>query len=154
MAWSNSKVFAWTVLSMGTNAVKPSTDAYSVALYGNTGTPDNTVSTQALTSYNGSGSQWVVANEASGAGYSAGGVSVSSPTWTQATNVVTFTSAGTPQWTTASFTAYGGLVYDTTVGSATTHPGISYNYFGGAQTVTSGTFTINWNASGIATFTC
>jgi hypothetical protein len=44
-------------------------------------------------------------------------------------------------------------VYDTTVGAAATHPGISFNYFGGSQVVTSGTFTINWNASGIATFT-
>jgi len=155
MAWSASKVFAWTVLSMGTNAVKPSTDAYSVALYSsNTMTPDNTVTTQALASYNGTASQWVTANEVSGTGYSAGGVSVSSPTWTQSSNVVTFTSAGTPQWTTASFTAYGCLVYDTTVGAAGTHPGISYNYFGGAQTVTSGTFSIAWNASGIASFTC
>lgn len=154
MAWSNSKVFAFNVLFLGQNGVKYSTDAFSVALYGNTGTPDNTVTTQALSSYNGTSSQWVTANEVSGTGYAAGGVSVSSPTWTQGTNVVTFTSAGTPQWTTASFTAYGGLVYDTTVGTATTHPGLSYNYFGGAQTVTSGTFTINWNASGIATFTC
>lgn len=153
MAWSNSKVFAWNVLFLGQNGVKYSTDAFSVALY-NAGTPDNTVTTQALTSYNGAASQWVTGNEASGAGYTAGGVSVSSPSWTQTTNVVTFTSAGTPQWTAASFSAVGALVYDTTIGTATTHPGLCYNYFGGTQTVTAGTFTINWNASGIATFTC
>lgn len=149
MAWSNSKVFAFAVLQVGSNAVKFSTDAYKVALYGNTGTPDNTVTTAALTEYNGAASQWVTANEVSGTGYTAGGVAVSSPTWTQSSNVVTFTSAGTPQWTSASFTAYGGLVYDTTV----SNEGLSYNYFGGAQTVTSGTFSIAWNASGIASFT-
>ena len=70
--------------------------------------------------------------------------------WSQTTNVVTFTSSGSPQWTTASFTAYGGLIYDTT----TTNQAISWNYFGGAQTVTSGTFSITWNASGILTLTC
>ena len=150
MAWSNSKVFAFSVLTVGQNGVKYSTDAYKVALYGNSGTPDNTVTTAVLTEYNGAASQWVTGNEASGTGYTAGGVAVSSPSWTQATNVVTFTSAGTPQWTTASFTAYGGLVYDTT----NANQGLCYNYFGGAQTVTAGTFTINWNASGIATFTC
>lgn len=151
MAWSASKVFAYSVLQAGSNAVKYSTDVYKVALYSsNTMTPDNTVTTAALTEYNGTSSQWVTANEVSGTGYTAGGVSVSSPTWTQSTNVVTFTSAGTPQWTTASFTAYGCLVYDTTV----SNEGLCYNYFGGAQTVTSGTFTINWNASGIASFTC
>lgn len=150
MAWSNSKVFAYAVLQMGTNSVKLSTNSYNVALYGNSGTPDNTVTTAALTEYNGVGSQWVIANEVSGAGYTPGGVSVSSPTWAQSSNVVTFTSAGTPQWTTATFTAYGGLVYDTTV----SNEGLSYNYFGGAQTVTGGTFTITWNISGIAAFTC
>jgi hypothetical protein len=151
MAWSASKVFAFSVLTVGQNGVKYSTDAYKVALYSsNTMTPDNTVTTAALTEYNGVASQWVTGNEVSGTGYSAGGVAVSSPTWTQSTNVVTFTSAGTPQWTNASFTAYGCLVYDTTV----SNEGLCYNYFGGAQTVTSGTFTISWNASGIASFTC
>lgn len=150
MAWSASKVFAFALLDVVQNNTKWSTDAYKVALYSsNTMTPDNTVTTAALTEYNGASSQWVTANEVSGTGYTAGGVSVSSPTVSQASNVVTFTSAGTPQWTTASFSAYGCLVYDTTDSSK----GLCFNYFGGVQTVTAGTFTINWNASGIATLT-
>lgn len=149
MAFTTSKVFAYAVLQLMSNSVKPSTDSYKVALYGNTGTPDNTVTTAVLTEYAGSASQWVTGNEVSGTGYTAGGVSVSSPTVTQSSNVVTFTSAGSPQWTTASFTAYGCLVYDTTV----SNEGLSFNYFGGSQTVTAGTFSISWNASGIATFT-
>lgn len=150
MAWANSKVFARAVLNMGSNAVKPSTDAYKVALYVAAMTPDNTVTTDVLTEYNGTASQWVTANESSGTGYSAGGVSVSSPTWTQSSNVVTFTSAGTPQWTGATITTSGGLVYDTTV----SNEGLCYTYWGGSQSVTAGTLTVNWNASGIATFTC
>src|SRR5665213_1038486 len=135
MAWSASKVFAYSVLQVGANVVKYSTDSYKVALYSsNSMTPDNTVTTAALTEYNGVASQWVTANEVSGTGYTAGGVAVSSPTWTQSTNVLTFTSAGTPQWTSASFTAYGALVYDTTV----SNEGLNYAFFGGAQTVTSG----------------
>jgi hypothetical protein len=150
MAWSTSKVFAFAVLQALENNVKPSTDSYKVALYGNSGTPDNTVTTAALTEYNGAASQWVTANEVSGTGYTAGGVAVTPIAVTQTTNVITFTSSGSPQWTGATFSAYGGLVYDTTVANQ----GISFNYFGGVQTVTSGTFTVSWNASGIATFTC
>jgi hypothetical protein len=151
VAWSASKVFAYSVLQAGSNAVKYSTDSYKVALYAsNTMTPDNTVATAALTEYNGASSQWVTANESSGTGYTAGGVSVSSPTWTQSSNVVTFTSSGTPTWTSATITAYGCLVYDTTV----SNEGLSFNYFGGAQSTTAGTFTVTWNASGIAAFTC
>jgi hypothetical protein len=150
MAWSSSNAFAFAVLQMAGNHVNPSSDSYKVALYSsNTMTPDKTVTTAVLTEYNGAASQWVVANEVSGTGYSAGGVPVSSPTLTQASNVVTFTSAGTPQWTGASFTAYGCLVYDTTV----SNEGLCFNNFGGAQTVTAGTFTITWSGSGIATFT-
>jgi hypothetical protein len=152
MAWSNSKVFAYSVLAtlLGDSPISWDDDSLKVALYGNTGTPDNTVTTQVLTEYNGAASQWVTANETSGAGYSAGGVAVTPVTVTQASNVVTFTSSGAPQWTTATITAFGCLVYDTTVANQ----GLSYNYFGGSQSVTAGTFTVNWNASGIASFTC
>ena len=45
MAWSNSKVFAFAQLQMMSGSVRPTTDSYYVALYGNTGTPDNTVTT-------------------------------------------------------------------------------------------------------------
>ena len=149
MAWSNSKVFAFAQLQMMSGSVRPTTDSYYVALYGNTGTPDNTVTTAALTQYNGVASQWVVANEVSSTNYTAGGASVSPIAVTQASNIITFTSSGSPQWNSVSFSAYGGLVYDKTV----SNNGLSYNYFGGVQTVTSGTFTVSWNASGIATWT-
>lgn len=156
MAWSNSKVFAFSVLTAGQNGVKYSTDAYKVALYSsNTMTPDNTVTTAALTEYNGVSSQWVTANEVSGAGYTAGGVAVSSPSWAQSTSFVSFTSSGQPSWTSASFSAYGDLVYDTTV----SNEGLAFHSFGGVQTVSSGTFTISWPtansiANCIAQFSC
>lgn len=154
MAWTASKVFARTITEQinGGHAFNWSTDTIKAALYAsNTMTPDNTVTTDVLTEYNGTASQWVIANEvASGGGYTSGGVAVTPLSVSQTTNVVTFTSSGTPQWTSASFTAYGCLVYDSTISNI----GLSYNYFGGAQTVASGTFTVTWNASGIATFTC
>jgi hypothetical protein len=49
---------------------------------------------------------------------------------------------------------YGCLVYDDTITAGTVaDQGICFNYFGGAQSVTAGTFTIIWNASGIAGIT-
>jgi hypothetical protein len=152
MGWSASGVFAYAILEAFSAAgLNLSSDTFKVALYGNSGTPDKTVTTKALTEYNGAASQWVMANEVSGTGYSAGGVSISSPTWTQSTNVVTFTSAGTPQWTGATITTYGGLVYDSQSGQS--DAGLCFNYFGGEQVVNSGTLTVTWNASGICAVT-
>jgi len=51
-------------------------------------------------------------------------------------------------WTSATFTAYHAVIYDDTVGTADLILSID---FGGAQTVAAGTFTIQWNASGIIT---
>jgi hypothetical protein len=150
MAWSTSDVFAYANLQGFSKALNLTTDSFKVALYAsNTMTPDRTVTTAVLTEYNGTSSQWVTANEVSGTGYTAGGVAVTPISLAQATNVVTFTSSGTPSWTTATFTAYGCLVYDTTV----SNEGLSFNYFGGAQSVTSGTFSVSWSGSGIASWT-
>jgi hypothetical protein len=148
MAWSASAVFAYAVLLLCQKGGQTlNSDTYYAALYAS-GTPDKTVTTAALTEYNGSGSQWVTANEVSSTGYSAGGAHVTPISLSQTTNVITFTSSGSPQWTGVSFTTYGTLVYDT----SDSNEGLCYNYFGGEQLVTSATFSIAWNASGICTF--
>ena len=131
-------------------------DTINAALYGS-----STVTATALAEtfanfarngYNGTSGQWVTANEVTGAGYTAAGVAVTPKTGlAQTAGLLTVTSSGTPQWTTASFTANGVLVYDNTV---TGKLALCWNSFGGAQTVTTGTFTINWNASGIFTIQC
>lgn len=153
MAWSNSKVFAFTVLkSVNGTAFNLGTDSFKAALYNNSITPDNTVTSAVLTQYNGAASQWVTANEqTSGSAWPAGGEALASVTWTQSSNVDTWTAANTASGASATLAnVFGCLVYDTTV----SNDGICYNYFGGSNSVTSGTFTIVWNASGIATFTC
>ena len=50
-------------------------------------------------------------------------------------------------WASATFTAYHAVIWDSTAGNDL----ICSIDFGGAQTVTSGTFTIEWNANGIIT---
>lgn len=127
-----------------------------VALFNNTTAPDNTVS-RATAAYN--TGQWVTANEQiSSTQWPAGGIALASKTLNIATNVFTFNAAstsGTGNVTLAN--VFGCLVHDGTVGAGTggtADMGICYNYFGGSQAVTAGTFTIVWNASGIFTVTC
>jgi hypothetical protein len=49
---------------------------------------------------------------------------------------------------------FGCLVYDNTITAGTVaKQGVSFHYFGGSQSVTAGTFTIIWNASGINRYT-
>lgn len=163
MAWSTSNLNGAGVLAMlngnaaTSGAVGPfygagqsfHSDTVNCALYGNTGTP-NKDDTLAHNAYNGAGGPWVTGNESSATtGYAAGGVAVTPKSETEAAGTVTFTSSGSPSWTvTGTLTAFGCLVYDNTVTNKYAH---CWNYFGGSQSVTNGTFTVNWNASGIFT---
>ena len=52
-------------------------------------------------------------------------------------------------WTSATFTAYHAVLYDDTPTTPQADPLICSIDFGGAQTVSSGTFTIQWAAEGI-----
>ena len=129
-------------------------DTMKFALYGNSGTPDKTVATAVLCSYNGSASQWVTANEVTGTGYTAGGNTVpATKAWaTDATAGPCFTSSGAMTWTSATITAYGGLLYDASVtaaGNFAANQGVCFNSFGGsAQSVSGGTFTVQWATAG------
>ena len=152
-AWSASAVFAYAVMSSLKKAMQWVTDTIMVALYNNTGTPSQSVTTAVLTEYNGSASQWVTANEVSQAvQWPAGGVALAATiAVTQSTNVITFSGGNTASGAAATLAAgYGCLVYDSSV----SNQGLCYNYFGGSNSVTAGTFTVTWSGSGIATFTC
>ena len=88
-------------------------------------------------------------NEISGTGYTAGGVTLGSKTLTYdtATNETRLDAADS-SWTTASFTARIAVVYKDT-GTGSTSPLMGYVDFGGDETVASGTFTIQWDATGV-----
>lgn len=129
-------------------------DTMKYALYGNTGTPDKTVATAVLCSYNGAASAWVTGNEATGgSGYTAGGNTLAGKAWaTDATAGPCFSATG-PSWTITGgpFTAYGGLLYDSTItaaGNFAASQGVCFNAFGGAQSVTGGTFTVAFATAG------
>ena len=152
MAWSNSKIFMAFVEDCleNTSANDLDSDTHKAALYDNDITPDQTVAT-ANTIFN--AGQWTSAgNEVfDGAEWATGGVALTGVTSGFASNVYTFDASNTVSTGSSATLAnvYGCLVYDDT----TADHGICYNYFGGTNSVTDGTFTIIWHASGIFTLT-
>lgn len=155
MAWSNSKIFRQFLADAlgNTAALDLDSDTITVALYNNTGTPDQNV-TAANSAYN--VAQWVTANEVYQAGqWAQGGVNLASKVLDVSTSaVVMFDAADTASGSAATLASvYGCLVYENTLTTPVADQGICFNYFGGSQSVTSGTFTIQWSANGIARFT-
>lgn len=88
----------------------------------------------------------VVANQITGTGYTSGGATISGAAVTQAST--TKFDANDTVWTSASLTAYHAVIYDYTHASYDLICSID---FGGAQTVTAATLTIQWDAAGIIT---
>ena len=76
-------------------------------------------------------------------GYTQGGQALAGKAVTEA--ATTYWDATDASWTSATFTAYHAVIYDNTAADDL----ICSIDFGGAQTVTSGTFTIQWHANGI-----
>ena len=82
-------------------------------------------------------------NEVSGSGYSAGGVTLANKVVTT-TGTTAYFDADDATWTSASFTARGALIYNSTNGDKA----IAVLDFGGDFTVSSGTFKIVFPAAG------
>ena len=162
MAWANSKIFQQAMLNPiahGVTAITgfPTTyagltyDTVNCALFLTGATPDNTV-TLANSLY--TAGQWVVGNEAPTSGnYTQGGTALGTKTWALDTGSSSICfSAANPAWTSATISSvYGCLVYDNTTTGTFAKQGLCYNYFGGTQSVTSGTFTVIWATVGATT---
>lgn len=162
MAWSVSAIFqqaminpiagrCWTTAAPTTYS-SLSADTIDVALFG-TLTPDKTAAV-ASTGYN--TGVWTTGNEISGTGYTAGGSALASKAFAIDTGSSSICfSAANPSWTTATITAaFGCLVYDSTITAGTVaKQGLCFNYFGGSQSVTAGTFTVAWATPGGAAVT-
>ena len=91
----------------------------------------------------------VSANEIAGTGYTAGGLALGTVTWAASGTSMKWTAANA-SWASASFTAYHAVIIDDSHASKALGCSID---FGGAQTVSAGTFTIQWNADGILLIT-
>ena len=111
----------------------PAGSAFKIALYTSSTTIDTTT-----TAYGGP------SNEVSGTGYSSGGYALTN-TGVGTTTVTSFTDFSDTSWTSASFTARGCLIYNSsTITGLTTNAAVCGIDFGGDKTVSSGTFTIQF----------
>lgn len=122
------------------------------ALFNSTVTPDKDA-TAALARYN--AGTWLTANEVidtAGSNWLAGGRSlgVGRTVTTPSVGTARFDAADTSGAGTLTIAnAYGCLVYNNSVSGTNAKQGVCFNYFGGAQSVTGGTFTIVWSTNGI-----
>jgi hypothetical protein len=152
VAWTNSKIFSAYITDslQNTVALDTNADTFKAALFDNTITPSQTVASSA-TAY--AGGVWTTGGVLDATGWPAVGRNLT-VTDGFAANVYTFDSTDTASAnsTTTLTNAYGCLIYDDTMTSPADQ-GVCYNYFGGPNSVTSGTFTIVWNASGIFALT-
>jgi hypothetical protein len=151
MAWTDSHVFRALVADIFGNvtAIDFDADSFKVALYNNSITPDNDV-TAANSAYN--AGQWATANEVFEAGqWAQAGVALSGQTLNSASaDTVFFDATDTASGSAADLAnVYGCLVYDDTIAAPVADQGACFNYFGGANSVVNGTFTVVWHANGI-----
>jgi len=107
------------------------TDTIKIALYTSSASLDATT-----TAYSSS-------NEVSGTGYTATGVTLTSTT-VSTSGTTAFFDADDPTWTSASFTARGALIFN----SSNSNKAIAVLDFGGDFTVAGGTFKITLPAAG------
>jgi hypothetical protein len=161
MGWTDSRIFTQALLNpiMGrlwTTAAPTlfsslSADAVNVALFNNTTTPDRDAAVGS-TGFN--TGVWVTGNEVidtGGSNWASGGRALASKAFAAGTSIVNFDAAdlaGAGNVTIAA--AFGAFVYDSTItGGTVAKQGMCFNYFGGSQGVTGGTFTVVWDATGI-----
>jgi hypothetical protein len=126
--------FTAPTLTSGTRAA----DTFKIALYTSTATLNNGTTVYSSTNE--------ITNTA-GTAYVAGGQSLTSAATGLSSNTayIDFTD---PQWTSASFTANGALIYNSTQQSGGFGRAVAVIAFGGDKTVSAGTFTIQLPAAG------
>lgn len=135
-------------LSLGTKLVNFNSDTFKVMLLAS-----YTVGTTQDTAQFVADVLAAPATEASGTGYTAGGLTIASTSYTESGHVYTFGSTATLQWTASTISAAYALFYDSTPGSNATNPVLGYWDFGGTQSSSNGTFTLSLSSNAIATIT-
>jgi hypothetical protein len=154
---SSSAMFqAWVQMLLEHNATGYAgleTDDIKVALFNNSVSPDRDAD---VTSTGYDTGTWQDTNEVvdtdGSSNWSAGGLLLTTPAVTdQGSGITRFDADDLSHSSTVTISnAYGCFVYDDDISAGTVaKQGISYHSFGGAQSVTTGTFTIVWHANGL-----
>lgn len=121
---------------MNVIALDLNSELYKVAMFTNTLSPN----------FDADPSSYSATNEVSGTGYTAGGNTLTSTTVTIGSGNVTYDAADS-SWATSTITnSRGAIIY---ADALTPKANIVAVNFGADYSTTAGTFTIQWNASGI-----
>lgn len=152
---TNSKIFVATLEDIleNTTAIDLNSGTFNVALFNDSiTTPDQTV-VSANTAF-GAG-VWAANEVFDGAEWPTGGQQLDSVTFAPTTNVLKWDAADeVSAGTSATLSDVRGcLIYNTDVNTPVDSQGICFLSFGGANSVTDGTFTVVFNTSGIFTLT-
>jgi hypothetical protein len=162
VAWSASNVFQEWVknpLFNGSGGTPPTsytgylTDTMNCALYASGITPDRNAAVGS-TGYN--TGVWITGNEKTGSSeWVAGGRALASKTNAASSGTITLDAADLTGSASITMTSVEGcLIYDNTIsGGTVAKQGMCFLWFGGAQSVTAGTFSVVFNAAGIVTAT-
>jgi hypothetical protein len=163
MSWTRSAIFQEWVknpLLNGPGGTPPTgpytgylTDTVKAALFGGN-TPSQTASV-ATTGYNSAASQWLTSSEkTSGTDWLAGGRALTSKTSTASGGAVILDAADLMSVAVSTISgAEGFLVYDDTItGGTVQDQGMCFTWFGGSQSVVSGTFSVVFAPTGVMAF--
>lgn len=153
---TSSKLFVSTIEDIleNTTALRLITDTWNIALFDDGTTPDQTVAS-ASTAF-GAGVWTTPANEVfDGAEWPTGGQALDTVTFAPTANVLKWDADNEVSTGTSATLSdvRGCLIYNATVATPVNDQGLCFLSFGGANAVTDGTFTVIFNAAGIATFT-
>jgi hypothetical protein len=152
MSWTNSKVFRQMLADKlaNTTAMSLTSDTIKGALFNDSITPDNDVSA-ANSAYD--VGQWVkTTNEMYQAvQWPQGGQALTTKVLDVGTaDAMMFDADDLSSGSDCTLsTVYGVLVYDSSVATPVASQGVCYNYLGGSNSVSSGTFTVRWSTNGI-----
>jgi hypothetical protein len=159
MAWTDSRIYRQFIAdALGDTAQFKlgGTDVLKAALYGTGATPDRDA-TAANSAYAATwfGAAEIIDTTGGGTDWPTGGVSLGTETLTtSAGGIVMLDAPDTASGATADIAgAFGCNVYDDTLTTPVADQGVCFNYFGGSNSVTNGTFTIVWHVNGIARIT-
>lgn len=136
------KVYRGFYQSLFNKEIDLDTDVIKVMLVGAGYTPD-----QAAHRYKSS-----VTSEASGAGYTAGGVALAGVSL-NASSLTVSLDADDTSWPSSTISGRYLVIYDSSPGSDATRPLISVVDFGEVVSTTSGTFQSVWNSLGLISVT-
>lgn len=148
MAAGTVTLFRRAQPKIGNEKTDLDTDAFKVAL---------TTSVQAITDdFSGASTDCrygdLTAEVASGGGYTTGGATLTTVTWTRAAATVTF-DADDVSWPASTITAKYAILYDDTAVNKDLIGFVDLDTGGGSVSTTNGTLLLTWNASGIFTLT-